>query len=201
MKTCFMCKRTKSLTEFGASGSRSECKKCGVILAKEHRESVRLGWQLGLYTRPEFKKCEKCRQILPASDFGETDLFVSGLYAYCKICSKKHFFNYRRNKQTNYLFSRTKARAKKNGIDFSITIDDIIIPFACPVLGIELSVSNGNASDNSPSIDRIYNNVGYVAENIIIVSNLVNRIKSNATIDQLIAIAEFYRAIQNRATE
>lgn len=45
---------------------------------------------------------------------------------------------------------------------------------------------------NSPSLDRIEPDLGYVAGNAIVISNRANRLKSDATIDELRAIASFY---------
>lgn len=202
MKKCCICGEMKTLSAFGAGGTRMECRKCGTLLAKEHRQRVRLGWIVGQYTRPEAKRCRKCRQILPASRFNETDQNTSGLSAYCNDCNKKLFFEYRRTRLRNYLLVRAKGRAKRLGLAFDLTLDDINIPDRCPALGIELYVSDGlGPSDNSPSIDRIDNTQGYIRGNVVIVSNLVNRVKTNATVDQLVAIANFYKRLQEKSAK
>jgi hypothetical protein len=38
------------------------------------------------------------------------------------------------------MFHNAQHRAKRKGIPFSITIDDIVIPETCPLLGIPLSI-------------------------------------------------------------
>lgn len=82
-----------------------------------------------------------------------------------------------------------KARAKKQGIEFSLTTEDVVIPERCPVLGIVLSKSQKSRTDNSPSIDRIDSSKGYVRGNVAIISDRANRIKNdgNAAEHQLIA--------------
>lgn len=47
-------------------------------------------------------------------------------------------------------------------------------------------------SANSPSIDRIDNSKGYIPTNIVVISNRANLLKKDATLDELVAIAEFY---------
>lgn len=47
--------------------------------------------------------------------------------------------------------------------------------------------------DNIPSVDRIIPSNGYVNGNIIIVSNRANRIKNDATLDELKKVYEYYR--------
>lgn len=73
-----------------------------------------------------------------------------------------------------------RSRSLKLNIPFNITIDDIIIPKFCPILGIELSHSedrkNGNMS--SPSIDRINPSKGYIKGNIIVISCRANSLKN-----------------------
>lgn len=85
-----------------------------------------------------------------------------------------------------------KARAAKAGVPFNITPDDIFIPQLCPVLGLPLLVGQNQATDQSPSLDRVIPLLGYVRGNIIVVSNRANRIKSNATVPELRAVADFF---------
>lgn len=98
----------------------------------------------------------------------------------------------------NILLARAKSRAKQKHIEFNLTISDIIIPSICPVLGIPIIV-NGRKTDNSPSIDRIDNRKGYVSENILVVSWRANRLKGDASFDELVALAKFYRAKKCRS--
>jgi hypothetical protein len=96
------------------------------------------------------------------------------------------------------LLRSARKRARKKGLDLSITLDDILIPTHCPVLGIPLVPSPPgirSACDNSPTIDRIDSTKGYVSGNVIIVSWKANRIKTNATPDELIKVARFYQSL------
>jgi hypothetical protein len=97
-----------------------------------------------------------------------------------------------------YIFRNKKSRAKASGVDFSITFEEITFPTHCPVFGvlIDYSLSKGGiCNDHSPSFDRIDPNKGYVSGNVIVVSNLANRIKTNATVEQLERVASFYRQL------
>lgn len=86
------------------------------------------------------------------------------------------------------LFQRAKARAKKYNIKFTITEEDIKIPKFCPLLHIKIQV--GGSKDYSPSLDRINFKHGYIASNIHVVSWRANRIKNDATLDELIKIGK-----------
>jgi hypothetical protein len=94
---------------------------------------------------------------------------------------------YYRRKPENRMLNRSRARAKKSGLDFNLTEDDIIIPTHCPLLGIELYTAEGRKSvkDNSASLDRIDSSKGYVKGNVWVISNKANTMKSNATLEEM----------------
>lgn len=84
------------------------------------------------------------------------------------------------------MVSNAKARALKKGIPFDLSEDDFEIPPVCPVLGQPLIPGD---NDWAPSLDRLVPALGYVAGNCRVISNLSNRIKSNATADQILRVA------------
>lgn len=54
------------------------------------------------------------------------------------------------------------------------------------MLGMKLKINRNNSSrDSSATIDRLNPNLGYIKGNIAVISNLANRIKSNATAEQI----------------
>jgi hypothetical protein len=89
------------------------------------------------------------------------------------------------------IWSSAKVRAKKNNLNFNIELEDIQIPEICPILNIPLFsniTKEGNVpqpSINSPTLDKIIPELGYVKGNIRIISNKANRLKSNMTIKEL----------------
>ena len=86
------------------------------------------------------------------------------------------------------LYSRLKNSAKKRDIDFDLNISDMYLisyPLTCPILGLPLQFHKGKAQDNSYSVDRIDSSLGYNIDNIQIISNKANRIKNNATSEEL----------------
>ena len=91
-----------------------------------------------------------------------------------------------------YLYANAKRRAKKKNIEFSITIDDIVIPTHCPVLGLELSVNrNGKFNHTSPSLDRIDNSKGYINGNIEVISNRANILKRDGNLNSFKKLVEY----------
>lgn len=89
------------------------------------------------------------------------------------------------------MWMRTKSRAKRLGIPFSLSLHDIEIPDMCPVFGIPLQTHGSFATPSSPSIDRIIPNIGYAMGNIVIMSNRANFLKSNATVDEMTHVLDY----------
>lgn len=83
------------------------------------------------------------------------------------------------------LVRAAKARAKKKGIPFDITIEDFILPEKCPLLEIPLTVGYGSSQENSYSLDKIIPDLGYVKGNVWVISNKANMIKNNASLEEL----------------
>lgn len=82
--------------------------------------------------------------------------------------------------QTRRMKYSSHGRAKKDGITWSLTLQDIrtIWPKdnCCPIFGTPFT--SGRLQPDSPTIDRVRNDVGYVPGNIAIISLRANIIKS-----------------------
>lgn len=94
----------------------------------------------------------------------------------------------RREKLAWYLFLECRARAKRLGFEFNLEPSDIVVPVACPVFGFVLDSAK---RDTSASVDRIDSSLGYVRGNVRVISYLANRMKSNASPEQLITFAQW----------
>lgn len=92
------------------------------------------------------------------------------------------------------LLAGAKKRAAEKNLPFTLTLQDIVIPEVCPVLGIPLRRARLVATDNSPNLDRLIPALGYVPGNVRVISRLANMIKSNATPQQIRAVADWYEA-------
>lgn len=84
------------------------------------------------------------------------------------------------------LYCGARSRAKKFNLPIDIKAIDISIPEYCPILGIKLDRYGalGN-KDLKPSLDRIIPGKGYVKDNVWVISMRANRIKSDASIQEL----------------
>ena len=98
---------------------------------------------------------------------------------------------YLQDNQDYRLFQSTKARAKKLKIEFNLELSDFIIPDVCPYLGIKITNIMGcGRQPSNASIDRIDSSKGYIKGNIQIISDLANRMKQDASKDELITFAK-----------
>lgn len=91
------------------------------------------------------------------------------------------------------MLARAKARAKSAEMGFNIDITDIVIPLTCPILGIPLKTHEGSSGgrDDSPALDRVDNNLGYIKGNVLVVSHLANMMKSSASEKNLLDFAKW----------
>ena len=98
----------------------------------------------------------------------------------------------------NRTFYACKHRAKKNGVPFEITVQDLIDMFPtnnlCPVLGISFVWGTKKNHNLSPSLDRMIPAKGYVKGNLKFISYKANRIKNDSTVEILKNLIEYMKA-------
>lgn len=160
------------------------------------------------------KKCKYCKQIKP------TDQFVKILAwrrKCCNSCYQLPFLKKQREKDQSAvekrrkyceyyeehcrkrqsiekeLYQSAKRRSKKHGLHFDLNHIDISVPKFCPVLGIPIRQAKNRMDDYSPTIDRLNPKFGYVKENICVMSNRANRIKSNGSIEEHEKVIKFMK--------
>jgi hypothetical protein len=93
------------------------------------------------------------------------------------------------------LWHSCQQRARRDGIEFTITLADVVVPEFCPVFGykLESGAGFGSVQRSSPTVDRIDNSRGYVPGNVQVISHRANTIKSNATAEELERLLVFMR--------
>lgn len=101
--------------------------------------------------------------------------------------------DYRINNKIKVLLSDARKRAKKKGLEFSITEEDLLpIPLICPILNQPLILnSTGKVNPFSPSIDRIVNSLSYIKNNVRLISFRANYIKSDSTKNEIGRIVDY----------
>jgi hypothetical protein len=113
----------------------------------------------------------------------------------------KEYAQYQRNSRERHpkrhMLYDAKARAKRNGTPFEVSLDDIDWPTHCPVLGLELiygCTAEEGRRFNSATLDRKINSLGYVKGNVFVISHRANRMKADASIPDLQAIIRYMQS-------
>jgi translation initiation factor 2B subunit (eIF-2B alpha/beta/delta family) len=191
-KICCTCKIEKLFSDFNKNkstkdGLHKQCKSCLKEYRKNNESTIKEKIkERAAHTsekRKEYLKeyLEKNKEVLKEKKklYREKNK---------KQLQEKVSSRYNKIKNENpeiILLYNARARAKKYGIPFSITVEDIVIPEICPILKISLTVSKSKVSPNSPTIDKIVPELGYVKGNIQVISHRANMMKSDASIEEL----------------
>lgn len=135
----------------------------------------------GYYVGETDRECTSCGDIFPKTSKTVT------------LCNKCNSNRVKSESVELKMLRRAKGRAKEKGLDFDLSVEDVVIPKFCPILGIELKMHKGRSggNPNSPALDRVNNNKGYVKGNVMVMSHLANMMKSSATTEEMIKFAEW----------
>ena len=90
------------------------------------------------------------------------------------------------------LLNYARRNARRRGCECTLELHHLTIPEKCPILGFNLEI--GGHQDTSPSVDRIDSSKGYTPDNVWVISQRANRIKNNATVEE---IKMLYEALQS----
>ena len=165
------------------------------------------------------RACIECRAAKPRAEFHKNS-GRKGTRKACKLCvharQRTHYYANRariRENQKRYeravlqkiradpslaakrLLDGARSRAKRFGVPFALKATDIRIPELCPVLGVPFAIGTRRSLDASPTLDRVVPSRGYVPGNVVVVSMKANRMKSNATADELLRVGLFYKKL------
>lgn len=98
----------------------------------------------------------------------------------------------RRERPSLALWREARKRARQRNLPFDIEVSDVPIPALCPVLGMQLVWGRGRRQmDDSPTLDRIRPELGYTKNNVWVISWRANRLKSDATLEELRAVVSY----------
>lgn len=135
------------------------------------------------------RECTTCKQLLPLTAFHKHKQCLYGYNTVCKTCRKPLAKQQWKEKDIVLkMLQRCKTRATQNKLEFNLTAEDINIPTHCPVFKVQFVFGD---VDWSPSVDRIDPSKGYTKGNVQIISNKANRMKSDATIEELKTFAKW----------
>jgi len=150
------------------------------------------------------KICSFCKKKLSIEKFRTVSRKNwQGQYPQCKICESSLMkVKYKKNPIPQML-SNAKIRAKQKGVDFNLTSQYLKKIFPkdnkCPITGLNFEFGYINKEkinkNNSPSLDRIIPSKGYVIGNVMIISDLMNRMKQDSTYEDIEKLYNFYKKI------
>ena len=156
--------------------------------------------------RPTHLTCSACKKSLPIEQFYNQKKHPAnyGKKYECKTCSLRKVNQWRIENPYNVALGDAKKSSKKRDSvpkEFNIDVDYLkqIDTDICPILGIPMQWNIGNhhgqgkgrAIATSKSLDRIDSSRGYVKGNVIIISWRANRLKNNATLEELITLGKW----------
>lgn len=177
-------------------GATKRCTKCGVVKWVEE-----YGVDSRLPAPGRVSQCKECKRLyarmLRAQDI-ERSREVNRRWRERNRLS----YNAKRRQEHREdprptLLQHAKYRARKLGIPFAITACDLVVEDKCPVLGIAYQVGP-KISDRSRTVDRIIPGLGYVPGNVRVISYRANRLKSDASPQELSAILDYIASSQNK---
>lgn len=127
------------------------------------------------------RECTNCRFL-----FKKTSKTVT----LCNTCNSNRVKSTHPKKK---MWQRAKNRARANGLDFNISVEDFEIPEVCPIMNIPLVIHSGKSGGrpDSPALDRVDNSKGYVKGNVVVISHLANMMKSCASVKELQIFAKW----------
>lgn len=168
------------------------------------------GWKTYVDTPcPLLAPCSECKELLPITDFypaanGRKTILGNSVVSHCPQCANKRYI---RTDHKKKLFYAAKKRATERGLDFDLSVEDLVVPKECPALGIQIQDytgtgrGNGNANSAAASVDRIDNSRGYTKENICVVSRRANTLKSDGTVSEFADLLSYILERQQDLTD
>lgn len=98
------------------------------------------------------------------------------------------------------LLYHAKWRAKRDGVPFNLTLEDLTFGTHCPLLGTPFvlhfySKFTKGPDLFAPSLDRLDPTKGYVKGNVTVISHRANSIKRDATLQELSTLVENLRVL------
>ncbi len=198
MRICRTCKQEKPLEEFNkdkrhSSGYATQCKECKRAYERARYQKIK--------DDPKFhaKKLEHGKKYRE-SHKEEIQQYSLEYNLRPEVVERKASWYQEKmakmsiEERLKLMVKRAKDRAKLKNVDFDITWKDVVYVETCPILEIPLNwgeTSNeGGRNINTPSLDRIDPNLGYVKGNVRIISTLANMMKSSANKEQIQAFCK-----------
>lgn len=127
----------------------------------------------------KFRTCTHCRQTEENKPFPKHGYL-------CKECKSVQLKKAYKDRWFTFTCRLKRAYCKKNGLAFNLTPEylESIYTDSCPIFGVKF-IRGNKSLDQSPTLDRLDPKLGYVQGNVTYISARANRIKYDATVEEL----------------
>lgn len=139
-------------------------------------------------------KCADCGSDKDEENFHKAKSRKSGRDPYCKDCKRvksqlkyrEHWFRFQHNLRS--------SQCKSKGIPYDLDEEYLksIWTNECPITGKPF-VLHDKGHPDSPSLDRIIPELGYTKGNVVYISWRMNRIKYDATCEEIVRLADWMK--------
>ena len=140
------------------------------------------------------KQCIICNELKEYVEFHKNKTNKDGCDNRCKSCRKlKARENYKKDPFCT-LARLKKSECKKKGLAYDLDAEYLrsLWTGVCPVTGNGITIGNSGAgSHKSGHLDRTIPELGYIRGNVAYISGRINRIKYDATLDELKLIVKY----------
>jgi hypothetical protein len=139
----------------------------------------------------EIKTCNRCSETKPVTEFHKGTNGAKYL-SYCKSCRKVESAKNYRDKFFIFSCRLKKAYCRKHNLPFDLTPEylESIWTEKCPVFDVPF-VRFDKSHSHSPALDRVDPNKGYVKGNVKYICARANRIKYDATPEELLLVLDY----------
>ena len=144
------------------------------------------------------KNCILCGRLLPIECFHKSSCNKDGHDNRCKECKSKLAHDRRDENYFEQYCITKKSECKRKGLPYDLDPEylESIWTGTCPIFNVPISKNvKGIGSVNSAHLDRFVPEKGYVKGNVTWICGRANRIKYDATIEELKQIIKWMERV------
>lgn len=144
------------------------------------------------------KKCILCGRLLPIECFHKSSCNKDRHDNRCKECKRKLAHDRRDENYFEQYCITKKSECKRKGLPYDLDPEylESIWTGICPIFNVPISKNvKGRGSVNSAHLDRLVPEKGYVKGNVTWICGRANRIKYDATIEELKQIIKWMERV------
>jgi hypothetical protein len=184
-KTCKKCGHNKKTTEFYSAPANRDglCGSCKACMRQSCKDNY-----------------EQRKTLYGSSMTPKTKKYFKERYRMNKDAIKQQSTAWRYNNPERVMLNLARLRAAKQCIPFDLSLEDIKIPEVCPVLGIPL-FNSGRFQNNTPSLDKLVPEKGYVRGNVNVISWRANKLKSDASVSEMRELLSWMEFQQSKSLD